>query len=293
MDTQLLEAFIAVVESGSFSHAAERVHLTQPAVSKRIAQLEQQLDCRLFDRIARNVSLTEAGTALLPRARNILLSVEETRQSIRDLSGTVAGNLRLAISHHIGLHRLPPVLKDFTTRHPKVRVDIDFMESETAYEAVRQGRFEIAVITLAPEQHPSLQAFPLWRDHLQLVVAPDHPLTQVAGLDVARLSNYPAILPDLSTYTGRKIKQFFDQGEHQLSTSIATNYLETIKMMVSVGLGWSMLPAIMIDDSLRQLRCQGLALERTLGYIHHQNRSLSNAAEAFIQLLRNNSSGSQ
>ncbi len=289
MDTQLLEAFIAVVESGSFSVAAERVHLTQPAVSKRIAQLEQQLDCRLFDRIARNVSLTEAGTALLPRARNILLSVEETHQSIRDLSGAVAGKLRLAISHHIGLHRLPSVLKEFTTRHPRVRVDIDFMESETAYEAVRQGRFEIAVITLAPEQHPSLQAYPLWQDHLQLVVAPEHPLTQVAKPEVADLSNYPAILPDLSTYTGRKIKQFFDQRDCKLSTSIATNYLETIKMMVSVGLGWSMLPAIMIDDSLCQLDCEDLALERTLGYIHHQNRSLSNAAEAFIQLLCNSS----
>ena len=181
------------------------------------------------------------------------------------------------------------MLKEFTTRHPRVRVDIDFMESETAYEAVRQGRFEIAVITLAPEQHPSLQAYPLWQDHLQLVVAPEHPLTQVAKPEVADLSNYPAILPDLSTYTGRKIKQFFDQRDCKLSTSIATNYLETIKMMVSVGLGWSMLPAIMIDDSLRQLECEGLALERTLGYIHHQNRSLSNAAEAFIQLLCNSS----
>jgi len=293
MDTQLLEAFIAVVESGSFSVAAERVHLTQPAVSKRIAQLEQQLDCRLFDRIARNVSLTEAGTALLPQARNILLTVAEARQSIRDLSGAVAGNLRLAISHHIGLHRLPSVLKDFTTRHPNVRVDIDFMESEIAYEAVRQGRFEIAVITLAPEQHPRLQACALWQDHLQLAVAPDHPLTQVAKLDVANLSHYPAILPDLSTYTGRKIKQFFEQRNCTLSTSISTNYLETIKMMVSVGLGWSMLPAIMIDASLRQLDCQGLALERTLGYIHHQNRSLSNAAEAFIELLYHSSGSVQ
>ena len=74
MDTQLFEAFIAVAESGSFSVAAERVHLTQPAVSKRIAQLEQQLDCRLFDRIARNISLTEAGAALLPKASRLVIT---------------------------------------------------------------------------------------------------------------------------------------------------------------------------------------------------------------------------
>lgn len=291
MDTQILEAFIAVVETGSFSAAAERVHLTQPAISKRIALLEEQLDCRVFDRIARKVSLTEAGIALLPKAREILLAIEQTRQSIRDLSGSVAGRLRLAISHHIGLHHLPSVLKDFTTKHPDVLVDIDFMESENAYEAVRQGRFEVAVITLAPDAHPSLLACPLWQDHLQLVVAADHPLSYPAELQIADLSGYPAILPDLSTYTGRKIKQLFDRHHCKLSASIVTNYLETIKMMVSVGLGWSMLPTTMLDDSLIQLDCKGLALTRTLGYIHHQDRSLSNAAEAFIHLL-NHSAGS-
>ena len=285
MDTQLLDAFIAVVETGSFSAAAERIHLTQPAISKRIALLEEQFNCRLFDRIARSVSLTEAGTALLPKARNILLSVEETHQIIRDLSGAIAGNLRLAISHHIGLHRLPPVLKAFTARYPQVNIDIDFMESEIAYEAVRQGRFEIAIITLAPEEHPRLFAHALWEDPLQLLTATDHPLGKIKALHLEQLSTYPAILPDLSTYTGRKIKQFFEQRNTQLSTSIATNYLETIKMMVSVGLGWSMLPATMKDKSLIQLHCEGLELTRTLGYIHHQNRSLSNAAQAFIQLL--------
>ncbi len=285
MDTQLLEAFIAVVETGSFSRAAESIHLTQPAISKRIALLEEQLDCRLFDRIGRNVNLTEAGDALLPRAKNLLQELLNTRQHIRDLSGAVSGKLGLAISHHIGLHRLPPVLKAFNNEHGEVTLDIDFMDSEVAYEAVRQGQFELAVITLAPDDHPKILATPVWRDPLCLISAPDHRLTQINNLNISELSVYPAILPGLNTYTGRMIKKFFlDRGE-QLDASMATNYLETIKMMVSVGLGWSMLPATMLDQSLCALNCKGLEIERQLGLIHHRDKTLSNAARAFIELL--------
>ena len=107
MDLANLNAFIAIAEAGSFSEAAERLHLTQPAVSKRIAGLEQQLDTRLFDRLGREVSLTEAGRALLPRAYQILYVLDDTRRALTNLNGEVSGRLTLATSHHIGLHRLP------------------------------------------------------------------------------------------------------------------------------------------------------------------------------------------
>ena len=289
METQLLEAFVAVVEAGSFSEAAEQIHLTQPAVSKRIALLEEQLDCRLFDRISRTVNLTEAGMALLPRAQGLLQQLLETKQHIQDLSGSVSGKLRLAISHHIGLHRLPPVLKAFNAAHANVALEIDFMDSEIAYEAIRQGHFELAIITLAPEDHPKILASPIWTDPLRLVAAPDHPLTAIEKVTVGELCSHAAILPGLNTYTGKMIKQFFEQSGKQLNATMATNYLETLKMMVSVGLGWSMLPATMIDQSITALDCRQLSIERQLGLIHHRDKTLSNAAKAFIALLKANS----
>ena len=109
MDLASLDTFIAIAETGSFSAAGERLHLTQPAVSKRIAALEQQLDARLFDRIGREISLTEAGRALLPRAYQILNVLDDTRRALTNLNGEVSGRLTLATSHHIGLHRLPPL----------------------------------------------------------------------------------------------------------------------------------------------------------------------------------------
>lgn len=285
MDTQLLQAFAAVAESGSFSAAAEQLHLTQPAVSKRIALLEQQLDCRLFDRIGRQIALTEAGRALLPHAQSVLQELRTARRHIQDLRGGVTGLLSMGISHHMGLHRLPPLLQQFTQQYPQVRLDIDFLDSEEAYERVLLGAVEIGVITLAPEEKPSLQQTALWRDDLVVTVARRHPLAAQKRVTAQALSGYRAILPGLNTYTGRIIKGLFEEQRLPLDVSMSTNYLETIKVMVSIGLGWSVLPQTLVDDSLCALALSGHKLSRNLGVVTHRERSLSNAATAFLQLL--------
>lgn len=284
MDTLLLEAFVSVAETSSFSIAAEQLHLTQSAVSKRIALLEQQLDCRLFDRIARTVSLTESGKELLPRARHILRELDATRQAIADLSGSVAGTLKLAISHHIGLRRLPPVLKAFSQQYPKVHLDVAFMDSEQAYDSVLHGHDELALITLTSTPHNKIVSIPVWNDPLSFVCAPDHQLTSEAPL-LQNLEKYPAILPELNTYTGQIVSELFEKQKLLLNVAMTTNYLETIKGMVSSGMGWSVLPDTMIDQSICALAIDKHKLERQLGYIHHRDKTLSNAANAFIQLL--------
>ena len=287
MDTQSLQAFVTVAELNSFSLAAERLHLTQPAVSKRIAGLEQLLDCKLFDRISRSITLTEAGRALLPRARRILQDVQAASYAIRDLRGSVSGQLSMAISHHIGLHRIPPVLRNFSQAFPQVRLDIEFMDSEQAYEQIQHGYLELAVVTLDPIGSPPLCSIPLWPDPLHIVASPDHPLTREPGNQLAALADHRAILPSFSTYTGQLVKGYFDQHGLTLDVSMATHYLETIKAMVAIGLGWSVLPATLIDnENLVAVPVSGFELQRSLGYVYHQDRSLTNAARAFIQALQ-------
>jgi DNA-binding transcriptional LysR family regulator len=285
METQNLKAFALVAETRSFSDAAEKLHLTQPAVSKRIALLEQHLDTSLFDRIGRSVSLTEAGEALLPHALTISQQLLSAEQSVRDLAGEVTGKLRLATSHHIGLHRLPPVLSSFSTHFPQVKIDIDFMDSEQAYELIIQGKTELAVVTLAPELEPSVIATPVWNDPLEFLVAKNHQLACSRQCDLETLSQCPAILPGLNTYTGQIVKRLFDQHHLQLQVSMATNYLETIRMMASVGLGWTVLPGSMKDESLTALDMRAPDIGRTLGLIYHRGRSLSRAAIAFRKTL--------
>lgn len=284
MDTESLKAFLVVAELRSFSLAAQHLHLTQPAVSKRIAALESLLDYQLFDRIGRSIQLTEAGQTLLPRAQNILAELAETRRVIADLSGEVVGDLRVATSHHVGLHRLPPLLREFASRYPRVNLQFDFLDSEKAHERVLRGDCELAVVTLAPKAPENLRLEVLWHDPLVFVTGAqgDFP---AARATLQQLSQRPAILPDLSTYTGRLVKACFDQQRLALRLSMTTNYLETIKMMVSVGLGWSVLPESLVDSQLCHLDIAGVELSRQLGIVTHAKRSLSNAAAAFHGLL--------
>ncbi len=285
MDLATLNAFIAIAELGSFSEAAERLHLTQPAVSKRIASLEQQLDVRLFDRLGREVSLTEAGRALLPRAYQILNVLDDTRRALSNLSGQVTGRLTLATSHHIGLHRLPPLLRAFTRAHPQVALDIQFLDSEVAYEEILHGRAELAVITLAPETREPVRAVPVWDDPLDFVAAPEHPLAVNGPIGLADVARHPAVFPGGNTFTHHIVQRLFEAQGLTPNIAMSTNYLETIKMMVSIGLAWSVLPRTMLDEQVARLPLPGIQLARQLGYILHTERTLSNAARAFMQLL--------
>ena len=284
MDNQNLKAFITVANSGSFSESAEQLHLTQSAISKRIAQLEQQIGKKLFDRIARQVTLTEAGTELLPRALRILQEYENALQAINDLSGEASGTLRLAISHHLGLHRLPPVLKQFAQKYPKVTLDIEFMDSEKAYEQVLHGQSEVAIITLALESHHNIHSQKIWNDPLRFICAQDHPLATLTKPELKDLAEYPIILPGLNTYTGRIIQNLFQQEGIPLKAPMSTNYLETISTMVEIGLGWSVLPETLVRE-LHVMPFEQVCIERELGYIHHMKRSLSNAAVAFLGMM--------
>ena len=284
MDNQNLKAFITVAEIGSFSEAADRLYLTQSAISKRIALLEQQIGKRLFDRIARQVSLTEAGNELLPRARRILQEYENALQAINDLSGKASGTLRLAISHHLGLHRLPPILKQFAQQYPDVTLDIEFMDSEKAYEKILHGESEVAVITLALESHHNINSKKIWNDPLRFICAQDHPLAALKQPALQDLAEYPIILPGLNTYTGRIIQNLFQKEGIPLKAPMSTNYLETISTMVEIGLGWSVLPETLVRD-LHVMPIKSITIERDLGYIHHMKRSLSNAAVVFLGLM--------
>ncbi|MEO4048226.1 LysR family transcriptional regulator [Pseudomonas sp. CAU 1711] len=285
MDLANLNAFLAVAESGSFSAAGERLFLTQPAVSKRIAALEQQLDVRLFDRLGREVGLTEAGRALLPRAYQILNVLDDTRRALTNLSGEVGGRLTLATSHHIGLHRLPPLLRAFTRMHPQVALDIQFLDSEVAYEEVLHGRAELAVITLAPETREPVHAVPVWSDPLDFVAAPEHPLARSGAVTLADVARHPAVFPGGNTFTHHIVNKLFAAQGLAPNIGMSTNYLETIKMMVSIGLAWSVLPRTMLDEQVVRLPLPGIQLSRRLGYILHRERTLSNAARAFMALL--------
>ena len=285
MEISNLQTFVVVAETGSFSQTSEQLFLTQPAISKRIASLEEELGTPLFDRIGRKVSLTEAGQALLPRARNILQQVEDSRRAISNLAGHIGGKLSIGTSHHIGLHRLPPVLRQFNKNYPEVELDIHFMDWEEACRAVEHGDLELGIVTLPLSPSAVLQVREIWPDPLSIVVGKAHPLAKQKQVTMEILSQHTAILPATGTYTREVLERAIEHSNSKLKVGLATNYLETIKMMVSVGLGWSVLPDSMLSQEISKIPLKDIQLHRTLGMVWHAGRTLSNAALAMIETV--------
>ncbi|NOQ79584.1 MAG: LysR family transcriptional regulator [Gammaproteobacteria bacterium] len=301
MDIPSIETFLIVAKKQSFSLTAEALYLTQPAISKRIASLESELDCKLFDRIKKKIILTEAGQLFLPRAQNIIAELKAGKNALSEMDDLLSGELVIATSHHIGLHHLPPILKHFVNQYPKVDLKLNFMESESACHAVENAEIELAVITLPIEPITSLDQIKIWEDPLTFVVHNNHPLLEgrklegrkkvngnIAPLsheDIKKLTQFPAILPEKGTYTRELIDAYFYQSGMQVQVKLSNNYLETIKMMVSVGLGWSVLPQTLIDSTLTAITIPGFTVHRSLGIVTHKNRTLSHAAQQMSELI--------
>lgn len=281
MNHSELETFVAVAELQSTSAAAEQLHVSQPAVTRRIQSLESALDASLFDRIGKRLHLNHAGKIFLPQAESILRMWMNSQRQLKDLADTVAGSLQLATSHHIGLHRLAPVLAKFCDSYPDVQLNIDFEDSEVTHELVREGKIDLAVATLDPKGSQTLNVTPIWHDPLIFVGK------QPRRTNLAELAETPCVLPGVSTYTGRIVLDRFRQAGIKLNPMMSTNYLETIHMLVGVGIGWSVLPATMRGD-LHELAVDddgGGEMFRQLGAITHPARKLSNAAEAFLRTV--------
>ncbi len=287
MELAALQAFLTAAEVGSFSGAAEKLFLSQPAVSKRIKGLEEELEVRLFDRIGRRVHLTPAGRLLLPKARELVLQAQDLKRLAGNQRHGVRGSLILGTSHHIGLHRLPPVLKTYRADWPEVELDLRFMDSEAACRAVEKGELELAVVTLPPRpaEETPLEYRPCWHDPLAFVAAPEHPLAEEDHVSLERLVQYPAVLPGAATYTRAVLSRALAEHDLKLIIGMSTNYLETLKMLVEINLGWSLLPRTLLNDgSLRELKVP-LHLSRSLGTVVHRDRTLSNAARLLMEAL--------
>lgn len=293
LDQHHLQSFLKIAETGSFSQAAEQLYITQPAISKRIAALEQTLNIKLFDRIGRQVQLTQAGRVFREHAQRILLTMEDSQRALDRLSDSISGTLKLATSHHIGLHHLPPILKHFCQNYPNVQLDIQFMDSEQACQAVLKGVLEMAIVTLPLTMEKPLSQTPLWQDPLSIVIGLTHPLHppleqlgfRLSLKQLSLLTDHPALLPAAGTYTRTLVDQAFAEAGLHINTHMPSNYLETLKMMVGVGLGWSVLPNTLLSDELRVIETP-VTLTRRLGVVSHTQRTQSNAAQKLLEILQ-------
>lgn len=284
MDTELLKSFQTLVRLKSFTLAAKELELTQPALSKRIKRLESIIGSSLFDRASNQLSLTQAGKLLAEKAPSLLNQISSSIQEIRDLSGDIAGQLKVATSHYLGLHYLPQYLEDFVTNHPEVDLNIDFIDSGLAYEQVVSGDIELALVTFPHIQDSRLTHIDIWQEQMQIACHQEHPLLNKSE-PLKALANFDAILPPAHTFP----RDLFENNLQELGITHGrvktASYLEVIAKLAACKMGWTILPEALIQPPLIALTREGQSF-RQMGIIHRSNKSLSNAAKAFIKLLQ-------
>lgn len=282
MNLAAFDAFVKVMETGSISLAAEHLFITQPAVTKRIHTLEDYFGVKLFESAGRGVQATHAAHSLLPKVRNWLNELGDIHYTLSHEQDQVRGKLKIGTSHHIGLHHLPQHLKHYVQQYVDVTLDVHFVDSEQAHEQVLAGDLELAFLTLPPVGDDRLRYLTLWDDPLVFVVAPFHPLAHQKNLKLEDLMAYPSLLPAAQTYTSQITLAEFHKKGLKPKVTMSNNPLETIRMLVSIGLGWSVLPRTLLNQELQQLDI-ALHMNRHLGMVWHPARTQSKAVLSLIE----------
>ena len=273
------------METGSISMAAELLFITQPAVTKRIHSLEDYFGVKLFESAGRGIQATHAAHSLLPKVKNWLNELGDIHHTLSHEQGEVRGKLKIGTSHHIGLHHLPQHLKKYVQQFPDVKLDVHFVDSEQAHEQVLAGDLELAFLTLPPQGDDRLSYITIWNDPLVFVVAPFHPLAHKKNLKLEDLIEYPSLLPAAQTYTSQITLAEFEKQGLKPKITMSNNPLDSIRMLVSIGLGWSVLPKTLLNPDLQQLNID-LEMNRQLGMVWHPARTQSRAVLELIEMMR-------
>lgn len=288
MELHQLRYMVAVADTGNFTRASERCHITQPSLSQQILNLEKEVGHKLFHRLGRKAVLTEAGATFLERARLILFDVEDAIKVLKD-SPSLDRVITVGAVPTIAPYLMAPLIERCRETHPNLTVHLreDFRADLT--RAVLEGELDLAVVTL-PIREVRLSVEPLLTESLLLVVGKGHPLSGKSEVTASDLADETFVTMGDSSTLAAQIRSFC--GDHNFSPKIGYRCAQvaTLKLFVAMGAGISILPQVARlpedRDTLTYLRLSGSAPTREIGVIRHLQRYQSRGAEQFLALLR-------
>ena len=287
MELEQLRQFLLVAETQNFTRAAEQIGLSQPALSRSIARLEEELGQPVFERQTRKVVLTDAGQLLQSRAQQILAIVEDTMAEISD--DGESGRIRLAAIPTIAPYYLPELLQRFAEQHPKAQVTVQEDTTDNLLKRSTQGEIDLAIVAL-PITAKYLEVETIFEEELYLVLAPDHPLAEKKQIRMADIEQLPFVLLDEAHCLSDNIQTFCRQRSFHPVSVERTSQLATVQELVSLNHGVSMVPAMAVDvdESDRRVyrSIAGTRPTRTLAMVWNPYRFQSRLMEKFKTLVR-------
>lgn len=283
-----LQVFVAVARDLSFSKAARSLHLTQPAVSMQVRQLEQAAGVPLFERHARSTALTEAGRELLGRAHGINELLREATESLEALRGMRSGTLKLgAVS--TAKYFAPSLLAEFAPSYPGVNVRFDVANREVIVKQLADNEIDLAIMGRPPRELRTVAA-PFARHALVVIAAPGHPLARRRGIPLKRLESEPFLIREPGSGTRAAMEKTFRERGVRWRATMEITSNETIKQAVMAGMGISFLSIHTVGLELETRRLvaldvRGLPVMRDWYVIHMKDKRLTPVTAAFRGFL--------
>jgi DNA-binding transcriptional LysR family regulator len=305
LDLQKLQIFCEVARQRSFTRAAEALYLTQPTVSQQIQALERQMKVRLFERLAKEVYLTESGQVLYAKAAALLNMAQEAELAVREAAGISAGKLALGVGVTLATYVLPELLRRFNLTYQvgpnavqgnnfsPVKFDITLGNSATLAHKLLKNEVDLGLLGSPIDSHPLLELHPFLEDKLILVVSSEDPWAGEGrtSIGLGEIGSRPLLIRERGSALQAFVERMLDAGHVHPEQYLIMANLEAIKRSVEIGLGAAIVPALSVKRELEAgrlhaLNIEGVEVGRTFIYAHHKDKEMTRPAKAFLELVK-------
>ena len=292
MSDRRLQVFHAVARLLSFTKAAEVLHMTQPAVTFQIRQLEEQFDTRLFDRAHNRVSLTEAGHVTFEYAEVIFEKYSEMENAVHEITGNISGSLTLGASITISENMLPSLLGDFNQKNPEVLLRLRVSNTEGIVSMVENNVIDLGIVE-GPVTNKNLLVEVCRKDDLVTVVSADHALANEKTINVKKVLNYPFICREEGSGMREVIVEYLKSqglGKHALKACLELGSPEAVKGAIEAGMGISILSSVSVSKEIKLGMLKTIPLDpplsREFSFVRQRQKFRVRTMEELLEFAR-------
>lgn len=290
LDSRQLRAFSVLAEKRSFTQTAKALFLSQSAVSHSMKALEQDIGCRLFDRVGKKVFLTQAGEQLLVYSERILADMDAARESLKHLGQWGSSRIRVGASIMACQYFLPWALREFKEQFPNCTITIEPGDTPELIDHLHGNRIDLGV-AMEPKNESQIESVSLFSDELAFLVSPTHPWVATGRPSTKDLGKQSYILYSKASYTFRLVEDYFRKESVDPKSVIELGSMEAIKELAKLGMGVGIAAPWIAQEELRDrslicLSIGGRRLKRQWGAFHLRGRRLSLAEESFVSLIK-------
>ena len=290
MDFEQLRTFQLVSRLKSFSRAAEKLGVTQPAISAQVRSLENEVGARLFDREGGKVTFTAAGRLFEPFAEHCLQCHSHILAGVSELYQSPRGELSVSTSEATSLYVLPQVFAQFKKLYSRVHLSIVRAERSRVLESVFSREVDFGIVTM-PVKDSRLVVHPIHKDDVVLATSPAHPLADRGSVKLDEILQFPLLMMKSGTQR-EKINHFFHSKDLQPRIAMELESSELLKRLIGAGIGMGFLPHtnVQLDEEaglLRTMKVEGMRIQRELGLVFRKDKTLTRAGHAFLEVATN------